>query len=190
MYKIDTVIAGNRVLGDTKYKTRDDAAAHILSVIDGKWAQHVDLDGSTFVLRTDDIDGFYIVPVAEETIAEPVTAANIAPSDWLFLICGPAAEDGPAPHYLGIGPGGRFFFHGVEVETDTGARDALVFLSRQIAELAGVDLGGDDAIQNREIERLRGWLAALGDLADVDADNRGWMVRDALAGARAPVSPA
>jgi hypothetical protein len=37
-----------------------------------------------------------------------------------------------------------------------------------------------------EIDRLRAWLTAIGNLADVDADERGWMVRDALAGKAAP----
>lgn len=34
--------------------------------------------------------------------------------------------------------------------------------------------------------RLRGWLAAIGNLTDVEADERSWMVRDALAGKPAP----
>ena len=34
--------------------------------------------------------------------------------------------------------------------------------------------------------QLRRWLEAIGNLADVDADNRGWMMRDALAGLSAP----
>lgn len=36
------------------------------------------------------------------------------------------------------------------------------------------------------IDRLRAWLTAIGNLADVDADERGWMVEYALAGKAAP----
>lgn len=39
-----------------------------------------------------------------------------------------------------------------------------------------------------EIRRLRAWLGAIGGLADVDADNRGWMSEHALKGLKAPVT--
>lgn len=39
-----------------------------------------------------------------------------------------------------------------------------------------------------ELNRLSGWLKAIGDLPDVDADSRGWMVKSALAGEPAPQS--
>lgn len=37
-----------------------------------------------------------------------------------------------------------------------------------------------------EIERLRAWLAEIGSLADVEADERSWMVRWALEGKTIP----
>lgn len=41
-------------------------------------------------------------------------------------------------------------------------------------------------LDQAEIRRLRGWLTAIGNLTDVEADERSWMVRDALAGKPAP----
>ena len=40
-----------------------------------------------------------------------------------------------------------------------------------------------------EIECLRAWISAIGNLSDVNADERSWMARDALAGLPAPKSP-
>ena len=40
-----------------------------------------------------------------------------------------------------------------------------------------------------EIERLRRWIQLIGDLADMEADNRGWMARDALRGDPIPPVP-
>ncbi|HTI81782.1 MAG TPA: hypothetical protein VL614_15140 [Acetobacteraceae bacterium] len=37
-----------------------------------------------------------------------------------------------------------------------------------------------------EITRLRAWITAIGELPDVDADNRDWMARCALDGDPAP----
>lgn len=39
-----------------------------------------------------------------------------------------------------------------------------------------------------ENRRLRGWLEAIGNLADADAGDRGWMVRNALRGDEPPVT--
>lgn len=38
-----------------------------------------------------------------------------------------------------------------------------------------------------EIERLRLWIAAIGGLSDVDADDRSWMAAQAMNGRQPPV---
>jgi hypothetical protein len=61
--------------------------------------------------------------------------------------------------------------------------DALTVAYYAEREIA--DLRERNAL-HAEIERLRVWLTAIGNLADVDADERGWMVDHALSGKPAP----
>lgn len=49
--------------------------------------------------------------------------------------------------------------------------------------LRGVDV---DAANLKENERLRAWIRAIGNLPDVDADNRSWMAAAALKGQPVP----
>ncbi len=66
--------------------------------------------------------------------------------------------------------------------------DPIAALQRELAYartvgtlIASVSVAKCDAVI-AEVERLRRWLKKIGELPDIDADNRGWMAKQVLRG--------